>query len=74
MTHVSLGNVTWAFRGGSYRESGMMSQEKQLGQGSHPSYEWTLSSLWCGDPEWRLMLLLPVLCPLFLDKQCPVIR
>lgn len=35
---------------------------------------WTLSSFWCGDPERRLMLLLPVLCPLFLDKQCPAIR
>lgn len=52
----------------------MTSQEEQLGQESHPSYERTLSSLWCGDPEQRLMLLLPVLCPLFLDKQCPVIR
>lgn len=52
----------------------MASQEEQMGQEAHPTYRWTLSSFWCGDLEWRLMLLLPVLCPLFLDKHCPLIR
>lgn len=52
----------------------MASREEQMGQETRPAYRWTLSGFWCGDLERRLMLLLPVLCPLFLGKQCQLIR